>query len=412
MHNPKDKNFLNQSESDLLLNRAKEVIPGGIFGHYKYAVRKDGPKFFSQADGAYFWDVDGNEYVDLVCAWGPMILGYNNPVVDEAARKQLNLGNTVSIASPVMIELAETLVDLVSIADWSLFGKNGADSTSLAVMVSRQETGKQKILKINDGYHGSNSWMQRRNSPGIINSDSAEVISIDWNDLDGFNQAISDHGDDIACFISSPYHHPTFKNNVYPNEGYWKHIEKVCRKNNIILIVDDVRTGFRIDLKGSNNFFGFSPDLICLGKAIANGYPISALVGKDSLKESAENVYFTGTQFLNSAPMAAAKATIDELVKQDAVTKMNNFGNLLKERLVKIAEDFDIKMIVSGVPAMPYFRIEHEDKTLHSRWVDACLSKGLYLTDYHNHFISVAHEDEHLKKVEDIARSAFEAVKL
>ena len=169
---------------------------------YKYAVRKDGPKFFSQADGAYFWDVDGNEYVDLVCAWGPMILGYNNPVVDEAARKQLNLGNTVSIASPVMIELAETLVDLVSIADWSLFGKNGADSTSLAVMVSRQETGKQKILKINDGYHGSNSWMQRRNSPGIINSDSAEVISIDWNDLDGFNQAISDHGDDIACFLS------------------------------------------------------------------------------------------------------------------------------------------------------------------------------------------------------------------
>ena len=136
------------------------------------------------------------------------------------------------------------------------------------------------------------------------------------------------------------------------------------------------------------------------------------MVGKDSLKESAENVYFTGTQFLNSAPMAAAKATIDELVKQDAVTKMNIFGNLLKERLVKIAEDFDVKMIVSGVPAMPYFRIEHEDKTLHSRWVDACLSKGLYLTDYHNHFISVAHEDEHLKKVEDIARAAFEVVKL
>ena len=91
---------------------------------------------------------------------------------------------------------------------------------------------------------------------------------------------------------------------------------------------------------------------------------------------------------------------------------MNIFGNLLKERLVKIAEDFDVKMIVSGVPAMPYFRIEHEDKTLHSRWVDACLSKGLYLTDYHNHFISVAHEDEHLKKVEDIARAAFEVVKL
>ena len=410
MHNLKDKDFLIQSESDLLLNRAKEVIPGGIFGHYKYAVRKDGPKFFSQADGAYFWDVDGNEYVDLVCAWGPMILGYNNPVVDEAARKQLNLGNTVSIASPVMIELAETLVDLVSIADWSLFGKNGADSTSLAVMVSRQETGKQKILKINDGYHGSNSWMQRRNSPGIINSDSAEVISIDWNDLDGFNQAISDHGDDIACFISSPYHHPTFKNNVYPNEGYWKHIEKICRKNNIILIVDDVRTGFRIDLKGSNVHFGFDPDMICFGKAIANGHPLAALVGKDDLKKAAEKVYFTGTQFFSAPPMAAAIATLDELKKFDAPKKLIKYGEKLNKRLVLVAKQKGFNLIASGMPSMPYYRLDGVSFETHIKWIDECVKRGVYMLSYHNHFISLAHSEKDIDFIEGATKQAFEAL--
>ena len=165
-----------QKSSDKLFSRAKELIPGGIFGHYKYAVRNEGPKFFSKAKDAYFWDVDGNKFIDLICGWGPMILGYNNPIIDKAAQKQYSLGNTVSVASPVMIELAETLVDTVEIAEWALFGKNGGDSTQLAVMISRQETGKNKVLKIDGGYHGANGWMQREGSPGTIDSDSSEVI--------------------------------------------------------------------------------------------------------------------------------------------------------------------------------------------------------------------------------------------
>jgi glutamate-1-semialdehyde 2,1-aminomutase len=167
-----------------------------------------------------------------------------------------------------MVELAETLTDMVDIADWSLFGKNGGDSTQLAIMVARAETGKTKILKIKDGYHGANGWMQNKNNPGIIDSDSEEVLSISWNDLDEFDEMISSFGSEIACFISSPYDHPTSKDSSLPKEGYWKHIEKKCSENNIVLIVDDVRTGFRIDLKGSHNAFGFSPDLVCLGKAM------------------------------------------------------------------------------------------------------------------------------------------------
>ena len=130
-----------------------------------------------------------------------MILGYNNPIIDKAAQSQYSSGNTVSIASPVMIDLAETLVDMVDIADWALFGKNGGDSTQLAVMISREETGRNKVLKITGGYHGANGWMQDKGSAGTIDSDSAEVISIPWNSIEDFDSAISNFGDEIACFI-------------------------------------------------------------------------------------------------------------------------------------------------------------------------------------------------------------------
>ena len=143
-----------QKESKKLYERAKKVIPGspfcqegGVYGHYSVSVPARGnPIYFSRSDGSRFWDVDGNEYIDYVCAYGPMILGYNHPVVDEAAKEQYVKGNTVSLAAPVMVELAETLVDMVSIADWAFFAKNGADPTNLSVMVARAATGRKKVI--------------------------------------------------------------------------------------------------------------------------------------------------------------------------------------------------------------------------------------------------------------------------
>ena len=401
---------LNQKKSDKLFLKAQQLIPGGIFGHYKYAVREEGPKFFSKAKDAYFWDVDGNKYLDLICGWGPMILGYNNPKIDKVARAQYDLGNTVSVASPIMIELAETLTNMIDIADWALFGKNGGDSTQLAVMVARAETGKSKILKINNGYHGANGWMQNSSNPGVINSDSKEVLSIEWNNIKAFDEMISSFGNEIACFISSPYDHPTSKDNSLPDKGYWKHVQKKCKENNIIVIVDDVRTGFRINLQGSHKEFGFSPDLVCLGKAMANGYPISALVGKNSLKDAANKVYFSGTQFFNSAPMAASKATLEELQKVNAIKIMNANGKKLKQDLVSAANEFGINMNVTGVPSMPYFRIEDQNKDFHIRWTDECLSRGLYLTSYHNHFLSVAHGEAQINEIVKIASESFDAI--
>jgi len=397
-------------KSDEYFTKAKQVIPGGIFGHYKYAVRESGPKFFSKSEGAYFWDLDDNRYVDLMCGYGPSILGYNHPEVEEAFKSSSDKGNTVSIASPVMVDLASKLVDMVDIADWALFGKNGGDATSLAVMIAREFTGKKKIIKIDDGYHGVAPWMQDKNRPGVIASDSEHVIKIKWNDLEELENLLGQGDNDIACFISSPYDHPVSRDNSLPNEGYWEKVTSLCKAHGILTIVDDVRSGFRINLKGSNVAFGFSPDMICFGKAIANGHPLASLVGKEEIKTAAERVYFTGTQFFSAPPMAAAIATLNELEKVDAPTKLIDYGKKLNARLEAVASEKGFNLVSSGVPSMPYYRLEGQSFETHIKWIDECVKRGVYMLSYHNHFISLAHKEEDIDFIESAARQAFESL--
>ncbi len=420
-----------QTNSRSLYERAKKVIPGcpvcpdgGMYGHYSTSVWARGnPIYFSRSEGSRFWDVDGNEYIDYMCAYGPMILGYNHPVVDAAAMAQYKKGNTVSLASPVMIELAELLVDMVSIADWAFFSKNGADPTNLSVMVARAATGREKIIAIDGGYHGTTPWMQDPGSGGTLEEERANVIRIPWNDYERFEAVVNEYDNQVAGFISTPYHHPVIFDNEMPAQGYWQKIEALCRKKGIVLIVDDVRAGFRADLAGSNEYFGFKPDLICFGKALGNGYPISALVGTDALREAITGVFYTGTQFFNAAPMAASVATLKELKKIDGAKKMLKTGEKLADGLIDIAKGHGFDLRVSGLPSMPYFRITNQDppvltegfealhKGLHADWISECVQRGAYLVDYHNHFISTAHTDDDLQKTFDIADDAFKAVK-
>jgi len=420
-----------QSKSRELFERAKKVIPGspfcpegGVYGHYSVSVPARGnPVYFSRSQGSRFWDVDGNEYVDYICAYGPMILGYNHPVVDRAAREQYAKGNTVSLSAPVMVDLAETLVDMVSIADWAFFAKNGADPTNLSVMVARAATGRKKVIVFQGFYHGSNPWMQAAGSAGTIEEDTAHVIQVTWNDYAQIERTVKEHEGEIACLISSPYHHPIVVDNEMPAQGFWQKVEALCKKKGIVLIVDDVRAGFRADLAGSNEYFGFKPDLICFGKALANGYPISALVGTDALRDAMTSVFFTGTQFFNAAPMAAALATLKEMKKINAPKVMLETGKKITDGLVRMAKGYGYDLRVSGLPSMPYLRITNQEppaltegmsalhKGLHADWISECVQRGAYFLDYHNHFISTAHNDKDIQRTWDIADDAFKAVK-
>ncbi len=403
-------------KSHALYKRAAEVIPCGIYGHYTPApcVPVEAYPFYSVGGkGARFRDVDGNEFVDYMCAYGPMVLGYNHPKVDEAYLAQLKIGNTVTGSPEVMVELAEKFVDLIDVADWAFFAKNGGDTTNLSVMVARAATGRNKIVTIQGGYHGVAPWMQAHGHPGVIDEDVDHIIRIPWNDYPALERVIAEHGDDVAGFIATPYHHPAFDDNALPADGYWQKVEKLLRKKGVVIIVDDVRTGFRLDMRGSNEYFGFKPDLICFCKAIANGYPISALVGTEALRNATANVFYTGSYWFSAAPMAAAIACLDEMKRIDAPKLMLEKGKKLLDGLVDIAKNHGHNLIVTGATSMPYLRIEHEGSImLHQELCGEATKRGAYLSSHHNWFLSTAHTDEDIQRTWDIWDDAFKAVKL
>lgn len=400
------------TKSRALYERARAVIPQGVYGHYAHpASFGHSPVFFDQARGSRFTDIDGNTHIDWMCAYGPMILGYNHPGPDDAAATQMAAGNTVSLAAPVLVELAEQLVDMVTGGDWALFGKNGADSTTLALLIARHATGRKYVVKIDGGYHGSAAWMQSPTSPGIAPGDHDLVLSVPWNDAAALQKVIDEHPGEIACFMSSPYHHPVFADNALPDEGYWAAVESMCRAAGILIAMDDVRAGFRINLAGSHVAFGFQPDLMCFGKALANGHPIAAVMGSAELQEAASEVYYTGTQFFNAAPMAACLATLQEMQRIDAANLVTDIGSRLAAGLVDVAASHGHELRVSGVPAMPYLRlIGPGGSKFHARWIAECVRRGAYFLDFHNNFVSTAHTDEDLAETFAIADRAFAAL--
>ncbi len=402
------------AKSQALFDRANKVIPNGIYGHFNPVSYKPAgtyPHYCERAHGARFWDVDGNEYIDYMCAYGPMILGYGNAVVDEAFQKQVALADTCTLTSPVMIDLAEYLVEMIPAADWAYFAKNGADATNLAVLIARAATGRSKIIAISNGYHGSTPWMLAKGRAGVLESDHTNVIRIPWNDVPALEAALDAHTGDVAAFISSPYHHPAFVDNEMPADGYWNSVHTLLKRHDVVSICDDVRAGFRIDMRGSNEYFGYTPDLICYCKAIANGYPISALVGADHLKEAAGAIFQTGSFWFSAGPMAAALACLKELKRTDAPTRILSTGKKVFDGLVDIARGYGRELKVTGMPSMPYLRtVEDDGIAFHQALCGECTRRGLFLTSHHNLFVSAAHTDEDVQRTFEIFDDALKAL--
>ena len=401
--------------SKALFERAVKVIPCGVYGHFSPApyVPIDAYPFFSnRALGPRFWDVDDNEFLDYMCAYGPMVLGYAHPDVDAAFLKQRAESDANSVASPRMIELAEMLVDLVPIADWAFFARNGADVTNMSVMVARAATGRNKIIAIKGGYHGSSAWMQAPGHHGVIEDDHRHVIRIPWNDINALKTALAEHGKDIAGFIATPYHHPVFADNELPADGYWQQVVELMHKNGSLVIVDDVRAGFRLHLGGSCEKYGFKPDLIAFSKAIANGYALSALVGGDALKIEAAKVFHTGSFWFCAGSFAAAMACLEELKRVDGPQMMHDLGKRLTDGIVDLARNHGYTMKVSGELAMPYLRITDDDNVmLMQAWCGECTKRGAFFTSHHNWFLSTAHTAEDIQHTLDICDDAFKALK-
>lgn len=403
-------------KSQELFKRAVKVIPTGIPGHLgpvqsQFIPTSNFPFYADRVKNSYFWDLDGNQYIDYMCAYGPNVLGYNNPKVETAAQKQRAKGDCMALPGKAQVELAELLVDTLDDADWAFFLKNGGDTTTFAVMIARTATGRDKLIRVKGGYHGVTPWTQKKGAPGVTDADVSNNLMVPWNDVEAVKKVVAENHGKIAAFIATPYDHRIFADNVLPAEGYWQAIRKICDDNNIILIIDDVRCGFRLDTAGSAKYFGFSADLTCYCKALANGYNVAALVGKEFLRKAASSVFFTGSYWSSAVPMAAAVATIKELRRMDGAKQMIAKGKKLTDGLAVKAEAHGIDLHVSGVPSMFYLRIANDDSLMmHQEFCSECVKRGVFFVSHHNHFINCSLTNADIQKTIDVADEAFAVV--
>jgi len=398
-------------------DRALKVIPSGVYGHLGpseglFLPLEKWPLISERAQGTYFWDMDGNRYIDLMCAYGPNVLGYNDPDVDAAALAQMKAGNCTTAPSFKMIECAELLTDTVASADWAYFMKNGTDATTFSAILARAATGKKKLFFFKGYYHGNDQWAMKADYPGILPEDVANNVIIPWFDMDKMEEEYQKAGGDVAALIAQPYDHGNFYDNVTSTKEQWAKVRKFCDDHNMLLIIDDVRAGFRLDLAGSDHYYGFEADVICFCKALANGYNMSAACGKEHLKSVASSLSFTGSYWMSAVPFAACIACIEKMKKLDTPKMFREKGLKLTNGLKDVATANGFNLVVTGEPALFYFRLADDDSLMiHQKWVAECVSRGLFVTSHHNHFINAALSDEDIKTSIEIADEAFKAVR-
>lgn len=393
--------------------RARRVIPSGIYGHTSPASALPGvfPYFAGQASGARYHDVDAREFLDFLCGYGTCVLGAGDPVVEAAAEAQRKRGNVFNHPAPVAVELAEALVGRIDFADWVVFGKNGSDMTTWAVQVAREYTARPKIFKVAGAYHGVDAWATPGQG-GLIAEDRVHVHEFAWNRLDTIDLLLKQHSGKVAALVLTPFHHPAYAASELPEPGFWKGIEERCRRNGILIILDDIRAGFRLDGGGSHRVFGFQPDLACYCKALANGYPLSAAVGREELRKAASKVFLTGSYWNNAVPMAAAHACLGEMDKRRIPERLEQLGAQLCAGLERAGKEAGVPLKMTGPPAMPY-PVFADDPHLYrvAEFCGGAVRRGVLFHPYHNWFLSGAHTEEDIDQAITVASETLTEMK-
>lgn len=392
--------------------RAAAVIPGGMYGHQSTRLLPEGyPQFFARAKGARLWDTDGCELIDFMCAFGPNLMGYGDEVIDGAFIAQLAIGDTMTGPSPLIVELAERLVSMVTHADWALFCKNGGDATQMALVIARAHTRRKTIILAKGAYHGSNPWCSSRPA-GVTPEDKANQIFCDYNDVASLEAAVAAAGEDLAAIFAAPLKHDAFVDQALPNPAYARRARELCDATGALLVVDDVRAGLRIARDCSWSAVGVEPDLSSWGKCLANGHAISALLGSDKARRAAAAIFATGSFWFQAAPMAAALETLRRVSETDYLEHMQRLGLRLREGLALRAASARVGFRQTGPLTMPLFLFEDDsDLRLGFSWCSHMLTRGVYMHPWHNMFLCAAMTDKDIDLTLHAAEEAFELLK-
>ena len=392
--------------------RARSVIPNGMYGHQSTRLMPEGfPQFLVRGQGGRIWDVDGNEYVDLMCSYGPIVLGHHHPAVDAAVREQQSLGDCQNGPAPVMVELSELFVETVDHADWAIMAKNGTDATTMCVTIARATTGKRKVMVATGAYHGAAPWCTPVMS-GVVSEDRAHLVHYTFNDEESVRAALGQCGDDLAAIVVSPFKHDARHDQEMVDPAWARMLRQVCDDTGAALILDDVRCGFRLAYGGSWETVDVKPDLSAWSKAIANGHSLAAVLGNDRFRDGASSIFTTGSFWFSAVSMAAGVATIRALGAEKGLESMQRAGQRLRDGLAAQAQSHSLTINQTGPVTMPLltFAADTEFQRAH-RWSGTAAQHGAYLHPWHNWFMCAAHTDEDIDVALAATDIAFAAVR-
>lgn len=379
-----------------LRRRAKAVVPNGMYGHQNMNALPAIPQYIARSRGARLWDVDGNEYVDLMCSWGPVILGHGDPVVEQAAERQRRQGDCLNGPAPVMVELAEAMVATVADADWAMFAKNGTDATTMCCTIARAATGRKMILVAEGAYHGAAPWCTPFPA-GVTAADRANLLQFQFNDIASIRAAAGEHADDVAAIIVSPFRHDAGFDQELVDPTFARDVRAYCDEIGAALILDDVRAGFRLHHGGSWEPLGVQVDLTPWSKSIANGYALAAVTGTDRYRDAAGGIFVTGSFWMGAVDMAAGLATITELASRDAVSRMRDLGQQLRTGILDGATRWGFDVHYTGPSQMPNLLFANDsDYALSVAFSAEAQARGVFVHPKHNWFVSAAMTDADL----------------
>src|SRR3989344_1224340 len=399
-------------KSHQLFKKVSRVIPlaSQTFSKsYLSYIRGAAPLFITHGKGAYVWDVDGNKYIDLINALGPVILGYQYPAVDTAVQRQLQKGIIFSLPSPLEFELASLLIKHIPCAEMVRFGKNGSDATTGAIRLARAVTGREHVAVC--GYHGWHDWYigSTTRNLGVPKSTQAMTHKFVYNDIVSLEKVFEKYRGKIAAVIMEPMSYEE------PKDNFLQKVKQLTHKHRALLIFDEIVTGFRFGLGGAQSYFGVIPDLAAFGKGMANGLPISALVGKRRYMRKIEDIFYSFTFGGEALSLVAAIAVIKEFERKKVVEYIWALGEFLRRGLRKLISEYGFNEIIQikGKPcnlaAVFTATGDYTDLEIKSFLQQEFLQNGVLW--YGGHTISYAHSAADMERVLQVYEKAFQKLR-
>jgi glutamate-1-semialdehyde 2,1-aminomutase len=394
-----------------LWQRADRLLPGGAVYLSRSAemVGHRGmlPGFIAAASGCRVTDVDGRSYVDFMGANGPNLLGYLHPEVEAAAQAQARQATSASFFPPAMIDVVDALVERHANMSWGMVAKTGSETLSLAARIARQDTQRSHLIAFTGAYHGSDAELAPRPPPGQLTELTTNVLRVAWNDAGGLRDLAARHGDQIAAMLLNPLDQKSRTPTVEASEEFIQAVNDTQAAHDIRLILDDVRHGFRLHPLGTEHLIGVSPDLVCLGKALGNGYSISAIVGREALRRAASQIMFTSTYVFEAPPMRAACAMLEVYDRDDVFAHITRAGQRLRHGMLAAAQAEGHEISMTGPVTMPTLLFENDldHKKLYA-FAGHAAKLGAIFHPTVNWNLSLAHRDEDIDEAIAIAQDA------